>query len=156
MQIAKSYGAEVTGVDGPDKLALLRSIGADHVIDYTQEDFTENGRRYDVILDIVAHRSIFKSKRSLAQGGIYVLAGGSWTALWQTVLLGPLISRIGRGRVALLAAGPSREVLTHLAELLEAGTIAPVIDRCYPLEEAAAAIRRLGENQARGKIIITP
>ncbi len=156
VQIAKSYGAEVTGVDGPGKLEMLRSIGADHVIDYTRQDFTENGRRYDVILDLAAYRSVFRSRRSLAPGGIYLMVGGSGTALWQSVFLGPLVSRIGNRRVAFLLAESSREDLTHMTELFEAGTVVPVIDGCYPLGETGEALRRLGDKHSKGKVIITP
>jgi len=156
VQIAKSYGAEVTGVDGPSKLEMLRSIGADHVIDYTRQDFTRNGQRYDVILDIVAYRSVFESRRSLTPDGIYLMAGGSGTALCQSLFLGPLISRTGNGRVAMLLAAMRRDDLTHMTELFEAGTVVPVIDRCYPLREAGEAIRRLGEKRSKGKVIITP
>ena len=156
VQIAKSYGAEVTGVDGPSKLEMLRSIGADHVIDYTREDFTQNGQRYDVILDIVAYRSVFESRRSLTPDGIYLMAGGSGKALCQSLFLGPLISKIGNGRVAMLLVPYRREVLTFMTELFEAGKVVPVIDRCYPLSEAGEALRRLGEKCSKGKVIITP
>ncbi len=136
---------------------MLRSIGADHVIDYTQEDFTQNGQRYDVILDLAAYRSVFKSRRSLTPNGIYLMTGGSWRALWQSVLLGlALVSRIGNGRVALLAVETSREDLTHMKELFEAGKVVPVIDGCYPLAEAGEALRRLGDKHSKGKVIITP
>ncbi len=156
VQIAKSYGAEVTGVDGPGKLEMLRSIGADHVIDYTQEDFTQNGQRYDVILDLAAYRSVFKSRRSLTPNGIYLMAGGSGTALWQSVLLGPLISMIGKRRVVFLLAESRREDLTHMKELFETGKVVPIIDGLYPLDQAGEALRRLGEKHSKGKVIITP
>ncbi len=153
LMLAKSYGAEVTGVDGPHKLEMMRSIGADHVIDYTQVDFTQNGQRYDVILDLAAYRSIFECRRSLTPTGIYLMAGGSGTAMWQSLLLGPLM--FGR-RVAFLLAKSSREDLILMSELCEAGTVVPVIDGCYPLAEAGEALRRIGEKQSKGKVIITP
>ena len=156
MQLAKSYGAEVTGVDGPGKLAMLRSISADHVIDYTQENFTQNGERYDVILDMAATRTVFESRRSLTPNGIYLLAGGSGIATLQAALLGPLISRTGNGRVVFLLADSKREDLTHMTELFEAGTVVPIIDGCYPLSETGEALRRLGDKQSKGKVIITP
>lgn len=156
VQLAKWCGAEVTGVDGPSKLEMLRSIGADHVIDYTREDFTRNGQRYDAILDMAASRSVFECRRSLTPNGIYLMVGGSGTALWQSVFLGPLISRTGNGRVALLLAGSSRDDLTLMVELFEAGKVVPVIDRCYPLGETGEALRRLGEKRSKGKVIITP
>ena len=156
VQIAKAYGADVTGVDGPGKLEMLRSIGADHVIDYTREDFTANGKRYDVILDLAAYRSVFESRRSLTPGGIYLMAGGSGTAMWQSAFLGPFISMSGSGRVMLLLADSSRDDLIVMTRLFEDGKVVPVIDRCYPLSEAAAALRRVGEKQSRGKVVITP
>ncbi len=156
VQIAKSYGAEVTAVDGPGKLEMMRSIGADHVIDYTQEDFTRSGQRYDVILDMAAYRSVFESRCSLTPNGIYLLAGGSGTATLQAAFLGPLISRTGDGRVVFLLADSRREDLTDMTELFEAGKIVPVIDGCYPLAEAGEALRRVGDKQSKGKVIITP
>ena len=156
VQLAKLYGAEVTGVDGPTKLDMLRSIGADHVIDYTQEDFNRNGKRYDAILDMAAYRSVFKSRRSLTSSGIYLMAGGSGTATWQSALLGPVISKFGRGRVAFLLAESRREDLIHMGELFEAGNVTPVIDRSYPLGNAGEALRRVGEKQGIGKVIIIP
>ncbi len=156
VQLARRYGAEVTGVDGPAKLEMLRSLGADHVIDYTREDFAHNGQRYDVILDLAAYRTVFESRRSLTAGGIYLMAGGSGTATWQSALLGPVISRTGGGRVAFLLAKDSGDDLEHLAGLIEAGEIVPVIDRCYPLGETAEALRRVGEKQSLGKVIINP
>ena len=155
VQLAKFYGAEVTGIDGGHKLEMVRSIGADHVIDYTQEDFTQNGKRYDVILDLAATRTVFDSRRSLTPNGIYLMAGGSGTAMWQSLFLGPLISRTGNRRVAFLMAESRRDDLTLMTELFEAGKVVPVIDRCYPLSEAAEALRRIGEKQSKGKVIIT-
>ena len=156
VQLAKLYGAEVTGVDGPTKLDMLRSIGADHVIDYTQEDFNRNGERYDAILDMAAYRSVFESRRSLTPSGIYMLGGGSGTATWQSAMLGPLISRFGNGTVTFLLAASRREDLIHMGELFEAGKVAPVIDRGYPLRDAGEALRRVGEKQGIGKVLIIP
>jgi NADPH:quinone reductase-like Zn-dependent oxidoreductase len=156
VQIAKSYGAEVTGVDGPSKLEMLRSIGADHVIDYTEQDFTRISRRFDVILDLAAYRTVFESRRSLTPNGIYLMAGGSGTATWQSAILGPLISRFGNGRVAFLLADYRRSDLTLMTELFEAGRVVPVVDRCFPLSETGEAIRRLGEKRSKGKVIIRP
>lgn len=156
VQIAKSYGAEVTGVDGPSKLEMLRSIGADHVIDYTQEDFTQNGQRYDVILDLAAYHTVFESRRSLTPNGIYLMAGGSGTATWQSAFLGPSISKTGNEKVLFLLADSNRDDLIRMVELFEAGKVVPVIDGCYPLSETGEAIRRLGEKRSKGKVIITP
>jgi len=156
VQIAKSYGAEVTGVDSTRKLGMLRSIGADHVIDYTQEDFTKNGQRYDLILDVVTYRSIFDYKRALSPKGIYVmLGGGSWARVFQTMFLGPLISMIGSKKMGILMHKPNKKDLNFMKELFEAGKVVPVIDRRYPLSEVAEALRYFGEGHARGKVVIT-
>ncbi len=156
VQLAKLYGAEVTGVDGPSKLDMLRSIGADHVIDYTQEDFICNGERYDTILDMAAYRSVFRSRRSLTSSGIYLMGGGSSTATWQSALLGPVITKFGTGRVAFLLAESRREDLIDVGELFEAGKVTPIIDRSYPLCDAGEALRRVGEKQGIGKVLIIP
>lgn len=154
IQIAKSFGAEVTGVDSPPKLDLMRSIGADHVIDYTQENFTQNDRHYDFILDVAAHHSIFDYRRTLNPGGIYVLIGGTMSSIFQILCLGPLISMTGSKKIGILMARPNRE-LAFVKELLEAGKVKPVIDRLYPLSEVPQALRYLGEGKAKGKIVIT-
>jgi len=155
VQIAKSFGAEVTGVDSTGKLDMLRSIGADHVIDYTKEDFTKKGQVYDLILDVVTHRSIFDYKRLLSPKGIYVmLGGGSWSRVYQAILLGPLISMTGSKKMRALMLKPNKD-LALLNELFEAGKVAPVIDGCYPLSEVAEALRYFGEGRVRGKVVIT-
>ena len=156
VQLAKMYGAEVTGVDGPTKLVMLRSIGADHVIDYTRIDFNRNGERYDVILDMAAYRNVFRSRRSLTASGIYLMGGGSGTATWQSALLGPAISTFGSRRLAFLLAESRREDLVAIGELFEEGKVIPVVDRCYPLSDAGEALRRVGEKQGIGKVIIVP
>lgn len=156
VQLAKMYGAEITGVDGPTKQEMLRSIGADHVIDYSEEDFNLNGKQYDVILDMAAHRSIFESRQSLLPGGIYLLGGGSGTATWQFAFLGPLISLFGQKRVAFLLADSRRNDLIDMMRLVEEGSVTPVIDRTYPLSEADEALRRVGEYQVLGKVLILP
>ncbi len=156
VQIAKSLGAEVTGVDSPSKLDMLRSIGADHVIDYTQEDFTKNGQRYDLILDVVASRSIFAYKRALSPEGIFVMVGGSLAAILQAFLLGPLISMTGSKKMGIVMWKPNnKEDLAILEELYESGKVVPVIDRCYPLSEVAEALRYVEAGHARGKVVIT-
>ena len=156
VQIAKSFGAEVTGVDSTRKLDMLRSIGADQVIDYTQEDFTKNGQRYDLILDVVAYRSIFAYKRALGPKGIYVFVGGSMSAGLQAVFLGPLISMTGSKKMGIVMWKPNKkEDLVFMNELFEAGKVVPVIDRRYPLSEVAEALRYLEEGHARGKVVIT-
>jgi NADPH:quinone reductase-like Zn-dependent oxidoreductase len=156
VQIAKSFGAEVTGVDSTRKLDMLRSIGADHVIDYTQEDFTKNGQRYDLILEVVASRSIFDYKRALSPKGIYVMVGGSLAAILQGFLLGPLISMTGSKKMGSVMWKPNnQEDLAILEELFAAGKVAPVIDRRYPLSEVPEALRYLEEGHAKGKVVIT-
>jgi NADPH:quinone reductase-like Zn-dependent oxidoreductase len=156
VQIAKSFGAEVTGVDGPSKLDMLRSIGADHVIDYTQEDFTKNGPGYDLILDVVASRSIFDYKRALSPKGVFVMVGGSLSAILQAFSLGPLISMTGSKKMGIVMWKPNnQEDLAILEELFEAGKVKPVIDRRYPLSEVPQALRYLEEGHAQGKVVIT-
>ncbi|MCZ6620153.1 MAG: NAD(P)-dependent alcohol dehydrogenase [Gammaproteobacteria bacterium] len=155
VQIAKSAGAEVTGVDSAGKLDMLRSIGADHVIDYTQEDFTRNGRRYDLILDVIGLRSAFDFKRALAPEGRYVMVGGSTSRILQALLLGLWSSMVGSQKMGLLAMKPSRKDLGYLKELLEAGKVVPVIDRRYPLSEVPDAYRHFGAGHHKGKVIIT-
>lgn len=155
VQLARHYGAEITGVDGPEKLELMRSIGARHVVDYTREDFAHGTRRYDLILDLAAYRTVFESRRALAPGGIYLVAGGSGTATWQSVFLGPLISSRTKGRVAMLLAASRSENLSFMLALVAAGEVVPVVDRSYPLEQAGEALRRVGEKRSQGKVLIT-
>jgi NADPH:quinone reductase-like Zn-dependent oxidoreductase len=156
VQIAKYLGAEVTGVDSTKKLDMLRSIGADHVIDYTKEDFTKSGQRYDLIFDVVARRSIFAYKRALNPEGICVFVGGSTATIFQALLLGPLISRTGSQKMGIVMWKPNKEEdLAFLGELSEAGKVVPVIDRSYPLSEVPEALRYLDEEPHLGKIVIT-
>ncbi len=156
IQIAKYYGAQVTGVCSTSKMDMVLSIGADHVIDYKHEDFTKSGQQYDLILDVAAYRSIFNYKRVLNPEGIYVCTGGSIGKFFQAALLGPLISmrgskKIGSGGMA----QPKHEDFIFLKELLESGKVVPVIDRRYPLSEFVEAIQYYGEGHARGKVVIT-
>jgi NADPH:quinone reductase-like Zn-dependent oxidoreductase len=148
VQIAKFFGAEVTGVCSTRNLDMVRSIGADQVIDYTQEDFTQNEQRYDLILDIAAFRSISDYGRVLSPKGIYVLAGGSVARILQT-------SITRNERMVNFQVRPNQKDLASMTELLEAGKVVPVIDRRYPLNEVAEAIRYYGEGHARGKVVIT-
>ena len=152
VQMAKSFGAEVTGVDSGRKLDMCRSIGADHVIDYTQEDFTRNGERYDLILDISAHHSIFDCARALRPGGKYLVTGGR---MMQAVFLGPWISALGGKQMSLLRVEPNKGDLNLVGERFEAGEVAPVIDRRFPLAEVPEALRYFGDGLARGKVVIT-
>ena len=156
VQLAKYFGAEVTGVDSTEKLDIVRSVGADHVIDYTKEDFTKGGQRYDLILDVVVHRSVFDYKRALSREGICVFIGGSMTRVFLNMLLGPLISMTGSKKMGLVKWEPNKkEDLVFLKELFEAGKVVPVIDRRYPLSEVPEAFRYLEEGHAKGKVVIT-
>jgi NADPH:quinone reductase-like Zn-dependent oxidoreductase len=153
VQMARHFGAEVTGVDNTGKLEMMRSIGANHVIDYTVEDFTKNGRLYDLVLDFVAHRSIFDCRRSLSPEGRYVMVGGCWAPILQALFLGPLISMVSARKMGLLLAKPNRD-LDCINELIESGKVVPAVDRCYSLGEVSAAFRHLGEGHAKGKVVI--
>ena len=155
VQIAKSFGAEVTAVCSTGKMNLVRSIGADHAIDYTQENFTQNGRCYDLILAANGYHPISAYKRALNPQGTYVCTGGTMPQIFQAMLLGPLMSVRGNKKMAGLAAKPDQQDLAFMKELLEAGKVVPVIDRCYPLSETAEALRYLGEGNAKGKVVIT-
>jgi NADPH:quinone reductase-like Zn-dependent oxidoreductase len=154
VQIAKSFGAEVTGVCSTRNLDMVRSLGADHVIDYTKEDFTQNGEQYDLILATAGYRSIFDYKRALAPGGNYVATGGDMAQIFQPMLLGPWLSTGGR-KMTNLAMKPDKEDLTFVKELIEAGKVVPVIDKRFPLRELPEALRYYGEGHSRGKVVIT-
>ena len=154
VQIAKYFGAELTAVCGAANLDLVRQLGADHVIDYAKEDFSQNGRRYDLILATRGYRSIFDYKRALNPGGIYVMVGGSWAQIFQAQLVGPWLSLAGSRKLGALTVKPNRD-LAFMKELIEAGKVNPVVDRCYPLAETAEAFRYYGEGHARGKVVIT-
>lgn len=156
IQLAKASGAEVTGVDAPEKEGLIRSLGADHFIDYTKEDFTRSTRGYDFILDVLATRSVFDIRRALNRDGVYMMVGGAWRTFWQSVFLGPLISMIYRRKVRMFGMSPRRENLTEICERIATGAVKPVVDRIYSLDETGEAIRHLGEKQSLGKVIITP
>ena len=155
VQIAKYFGAEVTGVDSTTKLDMLCSIGADYVVDYTREDFTKNGQHYDLILDISAHHSILDYKRALNENGIYLIVGGSRSSILQALFLGPLISMIGNRKMGIPFAGSKKEDLIFIKDLVESGKVVPVIDRCFPFEEIPEALRYLEHGEQKGKIIIS-
>src|SRR5262252_7771419 len=154
VQLAKLDGAEVTGVDTTGKLDFVRSLGADHVIDYTQQDFTKTGHQYDLILDVVAHRSVFAYPRALKPGGRYFMVGGSVATLLPILLLGPGIRRATGKHIRILGVQRTQHDLLAIAELCAAGTIVPVIDRRYPLREVPDALRALGAGHVNGKIVI--
>jgi NADPH:quinone reductase-like Zn-dependent oxidoreductase len=157
VQIAKSFGTEVTGVCSTRNLDMVRSIGADHVIDYTQADFTKTGQRYDLIFDAVGNRSVSDYKRALSPNGICAVAGfTTLSRLFQVLFLGAWASRTGSKKIGMMeTARPNQKDLAFLKELLEAGKVVPVIDRCYPLREVPEAIRYLEAGHARGKDVIT-
>jgi NADPH:quinone reductase-like Zn-dependent oxidoreductase len=157
VQIAKAFGAEITGVCSTRHLDMVRSIGADHVVDYTQDDFTRNGQRYDLIFDAVGNRSVSDYRRALSPQGTCVIAGfTTLSRLFEHIVLGPWMSRSGDKKVGLMgmATTPKQDLLV-LKELLEAGKVVPIIDRCYPLPETAEAIRYLEQGHAGGKVVIT-
>jgi len=155
VQIAKSFGAEVTAVCSTRNVETARSIGADHVIDYTREDFTRSGQRYDLILGANAYHSIFDYRRALSRDGIYVVVGGGLARIFQAMILAPLLSLIGTKKTCFFIANINRKDLVFLKELLEARKVVPVIDRRYPLSDAAEALRYLEERHAQGKIVLT-
>jgi NADPH:quinone reductase-like Zn-dependent oxidoreductase len=154
VQIAKAFGAEVTGVCSTRNMDLVRSIGADFVIDYTQEDFTQNGQQYDLIIATAGYRSIFHYKRALKPGGTYVATGGSMAQVFQPMLLGPWLSTSG-GKMSSLAMKPDKKDLTFIKELIEAGEVVPVIDRSFPLQKLSAALDYYAQGHSRGKVVIT-
>lgn len=159
VQIAKAFGADVTAVCSTANVDMARAIGVDHVVDYTREDFTQSGRRYDLILGVNGYHPISAYRRALRPDGVYVMAGASnahlMQALLQVMLLGPVVSKAGRQKVRSFIAKITHEDLVFVKELLEAGKVVPVIDRRYPLSEAAEAIRYLEAGHARGKVVIT-
>jgi len=156
VQIAKSFGAEVTGVCSTRNVEMVRSIGADHVVDYTKEDFTRNGQQYDVIYDAVGNRSVSAYKRALKPQGKCVIAGfTTLPRLLEHMILGPILSR-GKQKIGMMSiAKPNKQDLTFISELLDAGKVVSVIDRRYSLSETAVAIRYLETGRARGKVIIS-
>ena len=156
VQLAKAFGAEVTAVCSTRNLDVARSIGADHVIDYTKEDFAANGKKYDLILATNGDRSIADYRRALSPKGIYVQTGGSMTQMTQAMIQGPWISMTGSKKMGNMGvAKPNKKDLLAIKELLEAGKVKPVIDRCYPFDRVADAIRYLEEGHAQGKVVIT-
>ncbi|MBL0212123.1 MAG: NAD(P)-dependent alcohol dehydrogenase [Holophagaceae bacterium] len=154
IQIARQFGAEVTVVDAPGKLELLRSLGADHVIDYTRQDFTKNGQAYDLILDVKTSRSILDCARALSPQGTYVTVGGSMARLFQALLLGPWIALTTKKKIRLVALKQNKD-LAYMNELFEAGKVVPVIDGAYRLSEVTEAMRYFGKGHHKGKVVIT-
>ena len=158
VQIAKSFGAEVTAVCSTRNVDTARSIGADHVIDYTREDFTQSGQRYDLIMGANAYHSTFEYRRALSQDGIFVGAGGgsqSLPSMLLGMLLQSLLSLVGRKKMCGFMANVNKKDLVVLKDLLAAGKIVPVIDRHYPFSDVAEALRYIEEGHAKGKVVIT-
>ncbi|MDG0865575.1 NAD(P)-dependent alcohol dehydrogenase [Candidatus Lucifugimonas marina] len=154
VQLGKHFGAEVTGVDGTEKIDMLHSIGTDHVIDYTKEDFTNNGERYDLIIDVAAHRSVFRYKRSLNPGGAYGAIGGSVLRFFQAGFVGPLITLFGNQKIGTSGGNPN-DGMDLICALFEAGKVKPVIDRTYPLVETPQAFCYFMAGHVKGKVVIT-
>jgi NADPH:quinone reductase-like Zn-dependent oxidoreductase len=157
VQIAKSLGAEVTGVASTDKLDFVRSLGADQVLDYTKVDYTTTGERYDWILDVDSHHSILDARRALRPDGVYVTLGGSGRRIIQALLLGPVMKlATGKWMGLLIWWKPFKaEDVATLSELIAEGKVKPVIDRRYPLAEIVEALRWVDDGHARGKVIVT-
>lgn len=155
VQIAKAFGAEVTAVCSTGKMELMRSLGADHVIDYTKEDFTKNGKQYDLILAANGYQPLSAYQRALSPQGVYVMTGGATAQMFEVMILGPWRSKKGGQKMGNMLAKSSQEDLIVMKDLLEAGKVTPVIDRCYPLPEVADAIRYVEAGHAKGKVIIT-
>ncbi len=157
VQIAKAYGAEVTGVCSGRNVEMVRSIGADHVVDYTKEDYTESGERYDLIIDMVSNHSLLENRQALEPDGLYVLVGGG-KGNWLGPMMGPIkalvLSPFVDQEFGMLLAQLREDDLAELGRLMKAGRVTPVIDKRYKLSEVAAAIRYSEEGHARGKIII--
>ena len=154
VQLAKYFGAEVTAVCSTRNQELAQTLGADHVIDYTKENFTESGKEYDLILAANGNHPHSDYKRALTPDGIYVMAGGTMSQIFSAMLLGPLMSMGGSKKMGGVSAKPNQKDLTFMKELLEAGKVKPIIDKRYPLSELPEALSYLGEGHAQGKIVI--
>ena len=159
VQIAKAFGAEVTGVCGTSKLELVRSVGADEVIDYTREDFADGTRRWDLIVDTAGRRPLSVLRRALGPRGTLAIVGGDgggrWTGgFFRMILRAPLLSLVTRQRLRPVMSKERRDDLQALAELIEAGTVTPVVGRTYPLVDAPEAVRELEGGHARGKLVV--
>jgi len=154
VQIARAFGANVTGVCSTKNVDLVHSLGADHVIDYTKEDFAKNGQQYDLIVATAGYRSIYDYKRALKPTGIYVCTGGAWSQLFQALLLAKRLSEPGGKKLGVLTMNPNFDFAT-LKDLIEADKVKPVIDRIYPLSETGEAFMYYSKRHARGKVVIT-
>jgi NADPH:quinone reductase-like Zn-dependent oxidoreductase len=151
IQIAKLFDVEVTAVDHTVKLDIMLTLGADHVIDYTKDDFTQNGRKYDLIFDVKTNRSVFDYQRALFPNGTYVTVGGKTSRILQVVLFGKLFKKYKMHIVGYKA----NKDLDYIVELFEADKLKPVIDKCFSFEKTAEAFRYFGEGRFKGKIVVT-
>jgi len=154
VQIAKAYGAEVTAVCSTRNVDQARTLGADYVIDYTQQNFTQNGKQYDLILAANGYHPISKYKQSLSAGGIYVMIGGAYAQMWEAISRGPWLSMFGDRKITRLDAKGNGDDLRTLKDLIEAGKVTPVIEKMFSLEQVADGLRYLEEGHAQGKIVI--
>ena len=155
VQIAKSFGAEVTAVCSARNLDMARSIGADHVIDYAKEDFTQGSQRYDLIFAVNGYHSLSAYQRALNPQGTYICAGGALPQIFQAMLLGPLMSRKNGKKMGFMGITKyNKKDLIYIKELLESGKVTPVIEKCYPLNEVPAVMRYLLEGHATGKVVL--
>ena len=153
--MAKAWGAEITGVDRAEKLEMLRTLGASHLINYRQTNFTQQKHQYDLILDMVARHSPLAYRRVLTATGRYVMVGGHITRILQLALLGPLLSKANGQHLSILVHQPNAEDLNTVTTMFEEGQVAPIIDQCFPLADVSEAVRYMGEGHARGKVVIT-
>lgn len=154
LQLSKNIGAEVTCVDSAEKLEMLRSLGADHVIDYKKEDYTKTGNTYDLVIDVVADRSASDYKRCLNSNGVFVMIGGSVSALLKTAIMGPLLSKKGKQQVGILVHRVNKD-LSVITGQVNSGRLKPVIDRIFALEDLPEAMAYFGKGSAKGKIVIS-
>jgi len=154
IQIAKSFGDHVTAVDCASKFNLMRELGADEVIDYKTEDFTHNGKTYDLIVDMMGFHSIFDYKRSLKSNGRYMMVGGCSSLIFQTLFIGSTLSLFGSKKLAILPHEPNKN-MEELVKLFQRNLLSPIIDRCYSLVELRQAMKYFGERNSKGKIVIT-
>jgi NADPH:quinone reductase-like Zn-dependent oxidoreductase len=154
LQIAKLFHAEVTGVDHTEKLEMMRSLGFDHVVDYTKVDFTKGATKYDLILDAKTNRSVFDYTRVLTANGTYVTVGGLMSRLLQTFLIGSLYSKLQKKKIRIVALKPNKD-LPYINDLFEAGKLKPVIDQCFPLAKTQEAMKYYQSAKHKGKVVIT-
>jgi NADPH:quinone reductase-like Zn-dependent oxidoreductase len=155
VQLARHFGAQVTAVTSPSKMATARALGADHVIDYTREDFSKNGQQYDLIFAANGNRTMAEYERALTPTGTFIMAGGTNAQMFQAIFFGGLKTKKGGRTMKIFLASSSPDDLAIVKDLIEAGHIRPVMDRCYPLEQTAEAMRYLEAGHAKGKIVVT-